>query len=265
MPFAMIDGRRIEVRMIPGPAARPTLVFVHEGLGCVELWRDFPDKLARTTGCPTLLYSRFGYGRSDGFAARRDVAFMHREALDVLPELLRQLCIARPILVGHSDGASIALIHASHPASQIVGLVLMAPHVFVESMTVASIARIAESYVTSGLRVRLARYHNHVDDAFRGWSDIWLSPEFRSWSLAPEVAALNVPTLLIQGENDEYGSLAQLDAFSAALDARVSRVVLPNCGHTPFRDQEAAVITAIAEFAAVAGSPHCRAPAGKAS
>lgn len=250
MSFAVIDGRRLEYRTIPGTADRPTLVFLHEGLGCAALWRDFPDKVARRLGWPALVYSRLGYGRSDGLGGKRNVDFMHREAIDVLPALLRALRIDRSLLIGHSDGASIALIHAAQTPAAIAGLVLMAPHVFVEAVTVTSIARIAERYETTDLRQRLAHYHAHVDDAFRGWADIWLSPSFRTWSLGAEVAALATPALLIQGEDDEYGSLSQLDAFAAASRARISRLVLRDCGHAAFRDQEKPVIEAIATFAA---------------
>ncbi len=250
MPFAVIDGRRIEYRSILGTAGRPTLVFLHEGLGCAALWRDFPDKVARRLGSPAVIYSRFGYGQSDPLDRKLDVDFMHREAIDVLPALLSHLGIQRPLLIGHSDGASIALIFAAQPEATVAGLVLMAPHVFVEAVTVASIARIAERYETTDLRQRLSQYHAHVDDAFRGWADIWLNPRFRAWSLGAEVTALRSPTLLIQGDADEYGSLTQLDAFSVATHASITRLVLPKCGHAPHRDQEAAVIDAVAAFAA---------------
>ncbi len=249
MPFVTVQGRQIEVRRIPGAAtACPPLVFLHEGLGCVSLWRDFPDKVARRVGAPALLYSRFGYGHSDGLAGPRQPRFMHDEALQILPELLDTLRIEKPILIGHSDGASIALIHAASAQRAVTATVLMAPHVLVEACSIESIARAAETYEKSDLKERLARHHTRVDDAFHGWSRIWLDPRFRTWSLARECQTLSVPTLLIQGEDDEYGTLAQLDAIAEVAPGPVQRVVLANCGHSPHRDQEAAVLDAISGF-----------------
>jgi pimeloyl-ACP methyl ester carboxylesterase len=249
MPHATVHERRIEYRMILGNAGRPTLVFLHEGLGCVSLWKDFPDKLAKALGCPAVVYSRLGYGQSDGLNAgthhRRNARFMHDEALVALPALLDALGVQNPIMIGHSDGASIALIHAASSGRAVAGLVLMAPHVFVEAVTVKSIARIAETYEVSDLRQRLAVHHAHVDDAFRGWADIWLSPTFRTWSLGAEVQALRLPTLAIQGEDDEYGTLAQVDAISGSAPGPVTRCVLAKCGHSPQRDQEKTVIEAV--------------------
>lgn len=250
MPHVEIRGRRLETRVIPGAAERPWLVFLHEGLGSVSLWRDFPDKVARRLGMRALIYSRQGYGQSDPLEGPRDVDFMHREALDVLPLLLAAFRIERALLVGHSDGASIALIHAaSHPAT-VSGLVAMAPHVLVEPICQQSIARVAETYEQGELRARLARHHAHVDDAFLGWSRIWLDPRFRTWALGPECQRLSVPSLLIQGEDDEYGTLAQLDAIQQAAPGAVTRLVLAHCGHAPQRDQEADVLAAIERFAA---------------
>jgi pimeloyl-ACP methyl ester carboxylesterase len=249
MPHATVHDRRIEYRMILGDAGRPTLVFLHDGLGCVSLWREFPDKLAKALGCPAVVYSRLGYGQSDALNAgthhRRNARFMHDEALMALPALLDTLGIHNPVLIGHSDGASIALIHAAASARAVAGLVLMAPHVFVEAVTVKSIARIAETYEVSDLRSRLAVHHAHVDDAFRGWADIWLSPTFRTWSLGAEVQALRVPTLVIQGEDDEYGTLAQVDAITQAAPGPMTRCVLAACRHSPHRDQEKSVIEAV--------------------
>jgi pimeloyl-ACP methyl ester carboxylesterase len=250
MRFAEIDGRRIEYRMLPGDAAAgPALVFLHEGLGSVALWRDFPDKLATRLGLPALVYSRFGYGQSDGRIARNTPRFMHEEALDVLPVLLDRLGIARPLLIGHSDGASIALIHAAASGRPVHGLVPMAPHVFVEPICLDSIARIRESYLTTDLRQRLAKYHAHVDDAFFGWADTWLLPEFAAWSIEDLLPAVRQPMLLIQGLDDEYGTLAQLDRIEARVKGPTSRLALADCGHSPQRDQEVAVLEAIAAFA----------------
>lgn len=250
MPLATIHGRNIEYRMVLGDLmTQPPLVFLHEGLGCVSLWRDFPDKVARRLGARALVYSRFGYGQSNGLVAERTPRFMHEEALDVLPELLDSLGVEAPLLVGHSDGASIALIHAAAAGRPVAGLVLMAPHVFVEDVCLRSIAQVRETYMTGELRTRLAKYHQHVDDAFLGWADTWLLPEFRDWSIEALVGQVAVPMLAMQGEDDEYGTLAQLDRIDARAKNPVRRLVLPQCGHSPHRDQEAVVIDAIVEFA----------------
>ena len=250
MPLTEIAGVRLETRIIPGAADRPWLVLLHEGLGSVSLWRDFPDALARRLGMPALVYSRRGYGRSDGLDGPREPDFMHREALDVLPRLLAHHGIGRALLVGHSDGASIALIHAASHPQTVAGAVLMAPHVLVEAVSQSSIARIAETYERTDLRARLARHHTDVDDAFLGWSRIWLDPRFRTWSLGPECQRLAVPTLLIQGEDDEYGTLAQLDAIDAVAPRKPQRLVLARCGHSPHRDRDGDVLDAIAGFTA---------------
>jgi len=248
MAFMTVDGCRLEVRTIPGDPARPWLVLLHEGLGSVSLWRDFPDKLAQRTGAPVLVYSRRGYGRSDPLDDPRDIDFMHREAHEVLPELLDRASIERAVLVGHSDGASIALIHAASNPGRIAGAVLMAPHVMVEPMSTAAIAAIKTTYETTDLRARLARHHAHVDDAFLGWANVWLDPHFAEWSLEEECAHLEVPVVLIQGENDEYGTLAQIDTIAAASRGPVTRVVLRNCGHSPHRDAEAVVVEHVAKL-----------------
>ena len=250
MPFVTIDNRPLEYRMILGPAGPcPPLVFLHEGLGSVALWRDFPDKLARRLGAPALVYSRFGYGESDRLSAKRTPEFMHQEALEVLPRLLDQLGIECPLLIGHSDGASIALIHAARAERPVAAITCLAPHVFVEPICVESIAKVREGYAGSGLRERLAKYHAHVDDAFLGWADIWLDPAFRDWSIEGLLGDITVPLLLIQGRDDEYGTMAQLDRIEARSKGPVSRLELDRCGHSPHRDQEAAVIDAVARFA----------------
>ncbi len=248
MPTFDLDGRAIDYRLLPGAADKPYLVFLHEGLGSISLWRDFPDIVARRTGCRALVYSRFGYGRSACLDGHREPNFMHEEAAVVLPRLLDGLHIKRPILVGHSDGASIALIHAASPAHAIPAVVLMAPHVFVEPISLQSIARAVDTYETTDLRRRLMRHHTNVDDAFLGWSRIWLSPRFRGWSLGADVQRLACRTLLIQGDADEYGTLAQLDAIVDAAPGPVQKIVLPGCGHAPHREQPEVVADAIIAF-----------------
>jgi pimeloyl-ACP methyl ester carboxylesterase len=247
-----LAGRRLEYRLIPGAADRPALVFLHEGLGSAGLWRDFPDRLAARLGRRALVYSRFGYGSSDGLEAPRRPDFMHVEALEVLPALLDQLGIGTPVLVGHSDGASIALIHAARAGLPLAGLALMAPHVFVEPVCLDSIAKIRDAYCAAdpdGLKARLAKYHANVDAAFLGWADIWLAPAFRAWSIEHLIGAITAPMLLIQGRDDEYGTVAQLDRIEARAKGPVSRLVMADCGHAPHRDCEAAVLEAITAFA----------------
>ena len=249
MSFAVVDGRCIEYAAIPGDAgAAGTLVFLHEGLGSVALWRDFPRKVATRLHAPAVVYSRFGYGASDGLTGKRTPRFMHDEALGVLPALLDQLGIEQPILIGHSDGASIALIHSAASGRPVRGLVCLAPHVFVEPVCVESIAKIRQSYFDTDLKQRLAKYHARVDDAFLGWADIWLEPEFLSWSIEDLLGRIDRPLLLIQGEDDEYGTLAQLDRIEAHVRGPTHRLALPRCGHSPHRDQEATVLDAIVAF-----------------
>jgi pimeloyl-ACP methyl ester carboxylesterase len=253
MPQIIIEERGIEVRLIPGDARQPWLIFLHEGLGCVSLWKDFPDQLARRLGCRALIYSRFGYGLSAAIDGPRDADFMHAEALTILPKIRKKFAIEAPILIGHSDGASIALIHAAQTGNDVRATALIAPHVMVEPVTIESIARVTSAYRTSDLRQRLARYHAHVDDAFLGWSEIWLSTTFRNWNLHAEAARLNCPSLLIQGADDEYGTLAQLAAIEAVAHGPTQRLVLSNCGHAPHRDEPGAVLDAISGFVARLG------------
>ncbi|MGH6980326.1 MAG: alpha/beta fold hydrolase [Stellaceae bacterium] len=241
--FVTAGGSRLEVKRIKGNAALPALIFLHEGLGSVALWRDFPDRLAAATGAPALVYSRYGYGKSDRLQGDRAVDYMHVEALTVLPELRRQLHLDDVVLVGHSDGASIALIHAAR--WPVRGLILEAPHVIVEDVTVAGIAEAKRAYETTDLGKRLARYHDDPAGAFRGWNKIWLDPAFRAWNIEDDARGVGCPVLAIQGEDDEYGTLAQLDALGRNLAGPFERVVLPACKHSPHRDQEAATLAAM--------------------
>ena len=243
----LVADRRIEGVELAGDRERPPLVLLHEGLGSVGLWRGFPEALRAATGLRVLAFSRFGHGRSERPPTPRTPAFFHEEALDVLPVLLAQHDAREPILVGHSDGGSIALIHASrHPTR---GLVLLAPHVLVEERTVAAIRSTRKSYEDGELRERMARHHDDPDAAFWGWCRVWLDPAFRPWTLEAEAEQVTVPTLLIQGADDPYGSLDQLDRIQARVRGPARRVVLPG-GHAPHVEHEAAVLAAIAAFTA---------------
>jgi len=250
MPFLTAGGHRLEYERIDGARDRPALILLHEGLGSIAMWRDFPAKLARATGCPAIVYSRYGYGRSDALSSPRSVDYMHREALDTLPELRAELGLDDAILVGHSDGASIALIHAGRGRWPVRALVLEAPHVFVEDVSIASIAAARTAYETTDLRQRLARYHADVDSAFRGWNDIWLDAAFRAWNIEEYLPGARCPVLAIQGADDEYGTLQQLDAIGRGVAGPFERLVLPECRHSPHRDQENAVLAAISRFIA---------------
>jgi pimeloyl-ACP methyl ester carboxylesterase len=250
MTILTIGASRLEIAEIPALRAdAPALVFLHEGLGSVSMWRDFPARLAARTGARAVIYSRSGYGKSEKLSAKRRTDYMHREALDVLALLLETLAIADPILIGHSDGASIALIHAGG-GGRVKALILEAPHVFVEDVTVASIAEAKMAYATTDLRQRLARYHDDVDGAFRGWNDIWLDPDFRAWNIAEFLPRIRCPVLAIQGEDDPYGTLAQLDAVVAGVSGPCTKLVLESCGHSPHRDRPDAVLDAMVGFIA---------------
>ena len=248
--FFDVAGHRLECVRIRGAKSAPTLVFLHEGLGSVALWKDFPARVAEATGCPVLVYSRAGYGRSSPAVLPRVPNYMHVEALTVLPALLDRLGIADPVLVGHSDGASIALLHAGSGSRPVRALVALAPHVFVEDMSIASIDEVRRQYETTDLREKLARRHADPDAAFRGWNDIWLAPAFRGWNIEANLSGVRCPLLLIQGRDDEYGSAAQLDAIERRVGGTVARLELADCRHSPHRDQPEATLAAIADFVA---------------
>jgi pimeloyl-ACP methyl ester carboxylesterase len=250
MPLVDAGGHRLEFARIAGDANRPTLIFLHEGLGSLAMWRDFPAKLAQATGAPAVVYSRLGYGRSDRLTAPRGVRYMHDEALVTLPGLRQVLGLDDVILIGHSDCASIALIHAGSGRWPVRGLILEAPHVFVEDASLASIEAARIAYETTDLSQRLARYHADVDSAFRGWNDIWLHPDFRAWNIEDYLPGVACPVLAIQGADDEYGTLAQIEAIEHGIGGVVERLVLVRCKHSPHRDQEQAVLAAMAGFVA---------------
>lgn len=245
-----VHGRTLEVRTIAGrnPAAGlPTLVFLHEGLGSVSLWRAFPDQVSAATGLGALVYSRHGHGRSQALAAAHGVDYMHREALEVLPALLATLGVTAPLLVGHSDGASIAIIHAG-AGHATAGLVLMAPHVFVEELSIASIARVRGTFETTAMAEKLGRHHMDAAGTFYRWNDIWLHPDFRQWNIESSLGRIQCPVLVIQGEDDEYGTMAQPAAIAAQCGGDVTRVALAQCGHSPHRDQPEATLAAVSGF-----------------
>lgn len=250
--FVRVCGRNLEYLLIPAHQInRPTLVLLHEGLGSVAMWRDFPARLATATGCRTLVYSRYGYGRSDVLEEAFSTDFMSREGREVLPELLAALDIEKPLLVGHSDGASIALLHAGDGRFDVAGLVVMAPHCFVEDISIRSIEAAKVAFETTDLPAKLAKYHRDVRRTFYGWNDIWLDPAFRSWNIEDCLAGIRCPILAMQGVDDEYGTMAQIEAVAAQASAApdVELLKLADCRHSPHRDQAAAVIDAISRFA----------------
>jgi pimeloyl-ACP methyl ester carboxylesterase len=249
MPSVVAAGRALNYEWIEGDRARPVLVFLHEGLGSIRQWRDFPQKVARATGCAALVYDRYGYGQSEVLQeARRQVGFMHDEALIALPEFLKNASVANPVLVGHSDGASIALIHAGagFPVRKVVA---MAPHVFIEPVCLSSIQKAAQTFETTDLPARLGKYHQDARKTFYGWADVWLDPNFERWDIRddylPNVAC---PVLAIQGHGDEYGTMAQLDEIARRVKGPCELLKLDNCGHSPFRDQPERVLEKIVSF-----------------
>ena len=254
MELITIDGVAMEVERLAAGAGtqRAPIVFLHEGLGSVGMWRDWPARVCQATGRAGVVYSRRGYGGSDAVAdvrgaGRLEPDYMHREALAVLPELLRALDLARPVLLGHSDGGSIALIHAGRfPVS---ACVVMAPHVIVEDVSVRSIEAAREAYQAGDMRGRLARYHADVDGAFWQWNDIWLDPAFRAFDIRPDCRRIEAPVLAIQGEDDPYGSLRQIDEIEPTRGP-FAKIVLRQCGHSPHRDQPEQTLDCVAQFLA---------------
>jgi pimeloyl-ACP methyl ester carboxylesterase len=250
MPQVFAAGRRLECAWIEGAgvaSSLPTLVFLHEGLGSIRQWRNFPEQVARATGCRALVYDRFGYGNSDVLReARVGVDFMHDGALNELPELLENLGIDNPVLIGHSDGASIALIHAG--TFPVRGVAVMAPHVFIEDVCVDSIEKANAAFETSELSRRLGKYHRDARKTFHLWADAWLDPEFRNWNIEEYLPRIKCPVLAIQGDDDEYGTMAQLDAIAAQLGGPCELLKLPACGHSPHRDQPEKVLKAVSDF-----------------
>ena len=246
------DGKRLEaVAYGLPPDQAPTIVMLHEGLGCVALWRDFPQKLAAATAHGVFAYSRAGYGGSERIPLPRPLDYMSREARFSLPAVLDAIGFRRGILLGHSDGASIAAIYAGESADErIEGLVLMAPHLFTEAPGLASIAEARRAYETGDLRSRLAKYHADVDIAFRGWNGAWLDPGFEAWNIEDAVGRWRVPALVIQGADDQYGTLEQVRAIERRSPKAVTSLVLEACRHSPQIDQPQATLEAIVRFCA---------------
>ena len=258
-----LDGGEIEYRRIEGDPALPVLVFLHEGLGSAALWRDFPDRVAAETGAGALVYSRLGYGGSSlpaGGAFPLD--YMHVEAERRLPAILAALDIERPVLVGHSDGGSIALIHAGAFPDAVAGLVLMAPHVFVEDCSIEAIGEARRAFDSGGLDKRLARWHRDAAGTFDAWNLAWLDPRFRGWNIESYLPKVTAPLLAFQGEADPYGTRAQTDRIARQVSGPAEIVLLADCGHAPWREAPETVMPAMSAFAARlsggCGSTGCR-------
>lgn len=246
MAIALMSGGIIDYLLIDGDSGLAPLVLLHEGLGCIAMWRRFPHRLAEMTGRRVLTYSRYGYGLSSGAELPRRTDYMHVEALQVLPELLERLDLGKPLLVGHSDGASIALIHASvFPVS---GLVLLAPHVFVETITLAGVEIARRAFQDGCLERQLALFHSEPKVVFEGWSSVWLSCGFRDWSIEKSLVNIHCRALLLQGDRDEYGTLAQLDVIRQGISGIVVQHCLDDCGHSPHLEQTESTLALVAEF-----------------
>ena len=250
--FLAIDSAQLEYRLIgPQPSDAPCIVLLHEGLGSVGLWGDFPDKLRQATGASVFAYSRAGYGASSPVTLPRPLDYMQREAREVLPKLLDAIGFRRGLLVGHSDGASIAAIYAGSRADhRLDGIVLIAPHVIVEEVSVSSIAAIKTAYETTELRAKLSRWHKDVDNAFYGWNSAWLDPAFRAWDITDYLAYIRVPVAVIQGADDQYGTIRQVKIIQEECYCPVEVTMLPGTGHSPHREAPDATLRVIAEFAA---------------
>jgi pimeloyl-ACP methyl ester carboxylesterase len=252
--FLDLGDMRLEYRMFgPPPDAAPTLVLLHEGLGSVAVWNSFPQALAAATGAGVFAYSRAGYGASSPVKLPRPLDYMHIEAQEVLPKLLDAIGFRRGLLVGHSDGASIAAIYAgSHQDHRLQGIALIAPHFIVEDISVKSIAEIKTAYETTNLKEKLARWHKDVDNAFYGWNGAWLDPKFRDWDISEYLAYIRVPIAILQGEADQYGTLRQAEIAKGECYCPVDVTVVPGAGHSPHREAPEVTLAAIADFAEAA-------------
>jgi len=247
-----VGGARLEYRWLaPARAGLPALVLLHEGLGCVALWKDFPDRLAAATGAGVLTYSRAGYGRSSPVPVPRPLTYMHDEGLRVLPRLLDEAGLREVVLLGHSDGGSIALVHAgaADPGGRVKGLVTFAAHVLCEELSVRSIEEARRAYLSGDLRPKLQRLHgDNLDCAFWGWNRAWLDPGFRAWNLEEFLPGIRVPVLVVQGRDDEYGTEDQVRRIARGLGGPAEVLLLDACGHSPHRDQPEKALEAVARF-----------------
>lgn len=248
--FLDLPPQRLEYRMIgPRPGDAPTLVVLHEGLGCVGMWGDFPDKLQAATGCGVFVYSRQGYGRSSAAVLPRQLDFLHVEARETLPKILNAIGFRRGLLVGHSDGGSIVAIYGgSFQDHRLNGIVMMAPHFIVEDVTSAAIAEVRKTFATTDLRARFARYHENVDATVLGWADVWLNGDFRSWDLTEDLGYIRVPVLIIQGADDHFGTIRQIEIAREECYCPVEVLMLPGVRHVPHREATETTLAAIADF-----------------
>jgi pimeloyl-ACP methyl ester carboxylesterase len=245
-----IGSSELEYRMIgPAPDVAPTIVMLHEGLGCVGLWGDFPEKLAAATGAGVFVYSRAGYGGSSAVPLPRPLDYMHAEALQVLPKILDASGFRRGLLLGHSDGASIAAVYAGGVADhRIRGLVMIAPHFVVEQLSLSSIAEAKTAYEQGSLKTKLARWHGNVDNAFYGWNGAWLDPKFRGWDISEYLGYIRVPLAILQGADDQYGTLRQIEIAEQECYCPVDVTIVPGAGHAPHREAPQLALTTIADF-----------------
>jgi pimeloyl-ACP methyl ester carboxylesterase len=247
-------GHRLRVRRLTHPSSdsinqRPVLVFLHEALGSIELWHDFPSSLVETTGCNALLYDRWGHGKSDPLDAKRTLRYVHDEALDSLPAVLKKSKVDNAVLIGHSDGGSIALIFAAEYPEVARGVISEAAHVFVEEITLEGIREAVKSAETTNLLERLSRYHgDNTEKIFRAWHETWLSPEFNRWNIEDCLPRITCPTLVIQGEDDQYGSEAQVEAIASQVSGPTKSLLIPNCSHIPHRQARDTVVQGMTEF-----------------
>lgn len=249
MPFVSIRGRALNYEWIGSPCrTKPTVVFLHEGLGSISQWKNFPHKICQETGLPGLMYERYGYGQSDVLEAPRTARFMHEEAIDVLPAVLNALGVERPLLIGHSDGASIALIHAG-AGYQVEGVVAIAPHVTIEPVCIDGIAAAVSNFESGSLATRLQRHHKNAAATFYGWANVFMNPSFEGWDIRDDyVAKIFCPVLAIQGDRDPYGTMAQVDDIALRTRGPCKLLKLADCGHIPFQTHTAQVESEIRSF-----------------